>query len=75
MSMGKYQIFSSVLYTPGKLSQVLPAEVHLIGCDRHDCRNLVNKGWVFVFFGKIHNNQGVFLKIKECYSTLIYIKF
>ena len=68
-----------MVYTPGKLSQVPPAEVLNIGCDRHtevpvtiEMRTI--KGGYSSFLGT-SNNQGFFLKIKECYSTSIYIKF
>ena len=53
--------------TPGKLSLVPPAEVLLIiGCDmRPELPVIVKKGqngWVFVLFGNIQNNRGVYKK-------------
>ena len=69
---------------PAKLSPVPPVEVPVIGCDRHpDVPVTIEiqtiKGgcsfyliFFFRFFGKIHNNQGVVLKSKECCSTRIY---
>ena len=63
-----------------KLSQVPPVEVLIIGCDRHtEVPVTVGiktiKGGYSSFLVKFIITREFFFEIKECYSTLIYMKF